>query len=142
MEHAEYTYTFGMEEREVEERLRAGRVGVLALADRGDAYAVPVAYHYDGDLHLRLGDHEASEKMAYVDTTTTASFVVHGATGPEASWSIVIRGSLHRLPDDRFDEAAINERFGPIRVFGEDVGDMEQAIYEVDIEEITGRATD
>lgn len=140
MDQGEFVYTFGMETAEMNERLRAGRVGVLSLASGGDSYAVPVAYHYDGArLYLRLGEHDDSEKMAYLGSTARATFLLHEFADPSSSWSIVVRGRLHRLADDAFSEAEINERFAPIRVFGEDIGDLEQAIYEIEIEEATGR---
>ncbi len=146
MEHVEYTYTVGMDGAELEEALGSHGVGVLSLADGGRAYGVPVHYHYDdGSIFLRLIDDEASEKMAFLDATEEASFLVYGHDeASDESWSVVATGVLCRLTDDereRFDDAEINEDFGPMRIFGETVPDIDVAIYEFVDEEITGRRT-
>ena len=139
MEHEEYVYTFGMGEGELNELLYTGRIGVLALADTGNAYAVPVAYDYDGEsLVVRLADHEGSTKMEFLEATDTATFVVHDAGTP--SWSIVVRGTLSERDD--YDEARINSAFAPVRLFGEAVDETETNVYELEMEEVTGRRTE
>ena len=74
MDHVEYVYTVGMDTDTVDDYLRRGNHGVLALADANDAYAVPLSYHYDGDRFLlRVSSHDdASEKRRYLDATDTA----------------------------------------------------------------------
>lgn len=135
MEHAEYVFTFGMTDDELDELLRSGDVGVLALADEGDAYAVPVAYDYDGtSLVLRLVDFEGSEKMQYLEATGTATFVVHGGDPP---WSIVVQGHLRERVG--YDETRINEEFPPVRLFDEEIDETEEVVYELEMEEVTGR---
>ncbi len=140
MEHVEYVYTFGMDETELERKLEESDTGVLSLARDGDAYALPVSFHYDGErILLRFGVEEGSEKVSFVETTDTASFVVYEATGEE-SWSILAQGSLVPAPDT-LNEAEINERFVPLRVFDESLGDVEPELYELRIESVTGRKT-
>lgn len=77
MEQFEYVFTTGMDDAEVERRLERTEAGVLSL-DRGDdAYGVPLAYHWaDGSFVFRLGDHADSEKMAFLESTDRASFLV------------------------------------------------------------------
>ena len=138
----DYTYTEGMTDREIEERLRAAETGVLALARDGDAYAVPVACHYDGDaLFLRLGDHEGSEKMAYLETTDRASLVCYEYTPPDASWSVVVRGPLVRMDDTDDSSNPRADAFLPIRIFGEPIETVEEVLFEMEIESVTGRQT-
>jgi len=141
MEHAEYVYTVGMDTAEVDEYLRAGSHGVLALADGDDAYAVPLSYHYDGQrLLLRVSTHDDDgEKRRYLDTTDTATFVCFAADN-DGSWSIHVRGSVTEWPGT-VDEATLNEWFPPFRLFDEAVEDVAFALYELDMESVVGRRT-
>lgn len=140
MRHTEYVYTTGMDEAEVDEHLRAGQHGVLALADGDDAYAVPLSYHYDGERFLlRVSDHDHAEKRGYLETTETATFVCYEATG-DASWSVQIRGPVEPWSGD-VDEATLNEWFPPFYLFDEAVPDVEFVLYELGLERVTGRRT-
>ncbi|MFC7079660.1 pyridoxamine 5'-phosphate oxidase family protein [Halorussus caseinilyticus] len=141
MEHVEYVYTFGMTDEELDEYLRNAEVGVLSLADEGDAYAVPVGYHYDGErLVVRLGERDDSTKMDYLETTTTATLVVYEKEGEQSSWSVLVRGTLRELPPETDRE--INEQFEPFRLFDETIEDVDAAVYELEMAEVTGRRTD
>ena len=142
MEHVEYVYTVGMAEPDVERHLREAETGVLSLADGDRAYAVPVHAHYhEGTLLFRLTDDGDSEKLAFLDATTEACFVLYGATNGE-SWSVLVRGPVDPVDDpERYDAAAINERFGPARVFDEDVGDTDVGLFALRAESVTGRQT-
>ena len=136
----EYVYTIGMTETEIQRRLRDERIGVLSLANGNDAYALPLGFHYeDGSLLFRLGDTVESQKMAYVDTTNEACFLLYGVSSPENSWSIVASGQLDEV--DAPEIASIRRRFGPLRVFDEVVEDMALRFFELDIETIAGRRT-
>ena len=141
MDNVEYVYTGGMNESEVDDRLRAGEHGVLGLADGNDAYAVPLSYHYDGDrLLLRVSEHDDdSEKGQFLETTETATFVCHDASTDE-SWSIHIRGSIGEWEGD-VDEATLNEWFPPFRLFDETVPKIEFSLYELRMESVVGRRT-
>ena len=143
MEHIEFTYTGGMDQDTVEAYLDDHRFGVLSLARDGEAYGIPVAYHWrDGSLLLRLGEHEGSKKVVFIESTDTASFVLYGADPPEESWSILITGPIEPLPDEAaesLDEATINRLFVPLRVFDEPIEDIETGLYRLTIDEITGR---
>ena len=141
MEHVEYVYTSGMAESEVDARLRAGEHGVLALAAGDDAYAVPPSYHYDGDRFLvRVSEHgEESEKGRFLGATTTATFVRYEASTDE-SWSVHVRGPIRKV-DAEVDEATLNERFQPFRLFDEAVENVAFSLYELGMETVIGRKT-
>lgn len=140
MEHVEFVYTFGMDEAEIESHLDEEVAGVLALADGSRAYGVPVSHHYgDGSLYLRLSDDGDSEKMAFVETTTDACFTLFGTEG-EDSWSVLARGEL-RPVDEAPEAARVNDWFDRFRVFDEAIEDVEVAVYELQIRELTGRKT-
>lgn len=141
MEHVQYVYTVGMDETELEEYLREGEHGILALADDDDAYAVPLSYHYDGErILLRVSDHDDdAEKRAYIETTDTATFVCFDAS-TASSWSVHVRGPVGRW-DRTVDESTLNEWFPPFRLFDEAVEDVELLLYELRMESVIGRRT-
>jgi hypothetical protein len=140
VQHIEYVYTVGMEESDVERHLGEAETGVLSLADGDRAYAVPVhCYYRDGTLLFRLTDDADSEKIDFVEATSEACFVLYGATNGD-SWSVLVRGPIDAVDDD-VDEAAINERFGPARVFDEEIDDTEIRLFELRAESVTGRRT-
>jgi nitroimidazol reductase NimA-like FMN-containing flavoprotein (pyridoxamine 5'-phosphate oxidase superfamily) len=150
MKHVEYAYTLGMDDDAVEERLQTTSTGVLALSRDGESYAIPLAHYYDGDgLYFRLGLTEGSRKREFITSTETACYTVYGeaeTNDPQVvdTWSVVVSGRLSEVPSserDRFDTAEINRRFAPIRLFDENVDDVEIAIYELEIDSITGRKT-
>lgn len=145
MDHIEHVYTTGMDEESVETHLRATDYGVLALARDGEAYAIPVAYHYDdeGRVLLRLGVTADSEKVAFLETTDRATLVVEGTDGTDR-WSVIARGPVRRLPAEEaaaLDAADVNERFAPFRVFDEAVEDIEYELFALDPDAVTGRHT-
>lgn len=144
MDRIEYLYTFGMREDDVREYLEEHDVGVLSLANDGEAYAIPVGYVYDdGSVHVRLGDHPDSKKMAFLEETTEACFLLYDVDGNE-SWSIVATGSLDRADEaiaDAFDEATINEEFERLRIFDEDVEAVALELYTLEVDTLTGRKT-
>jgi len=141
MDHVEYVYTVGMDDAAVDEYLRHGSHGVLALADGDDAYAVPLSYHYDGHRFLlRVSTHDdTAEKRRYLDTTETATFVRFAGDADE-SWSIHVRGPIGEW-SGTVDEATLNEWFPPFRLFDETVDDVEFALYELGMETVVGRRT-
>jgi hypothetical protein len=145
VDHIEYVYTLGMDEGELEERLAAAENGVLSLADGGAAYGVPVSFEYEpGDEHvtIRLGEHEDSDKLAFLETTTRACLTCYGFEAGE-SWSVLAEGPIERVAtvEADVDAATVNEAFVSLRVFGEDVADLTVGLYELAIESATGRRT-
>lgn len=145
MDHVEFTHTAGLDRATVEARLRAAETGVLALSEGEDAYGVPLAFFYDGGdaLLFRLGRDDDSEKIEAIDATGRACFVVYDYTSPAESWSILVRGTLEVVPggDPRYDDAEINRHFPHLRVFDEALDDVEVVLYELRMDEVTGRET-
>ena len=141
MEHAEYVYTSGMSESDVDGHLRASQHGVLALADDDDAYAVPLSYRYDGERFLLRvsGDESDSEKERFIETTDTATVVCYEGSATE-SWSVLVRGPLREWEGD-VDEETLNEWFPPFRLFDEAVERVGFSLYELRMETVVGRGT-
>lgn len=140
----EYADTRGLSESEVDELLADHHVGVLALADGGRPYAIPVDYRYDGDaLWLRLSDDGESRKLAALETTDVPEFLVYGHGGPFESWSVVVTGTLvERDPGDvGVDAVTMNEWFGPLRTFEESIEEIEIRLFEFTVDRAVGRAT-
>ena len=145
MEHVEFTHTTGMDRAEAESRLMEAETGVLSLADGDEAYAIPLAHHYEGgdSVVFRLGVDAESEKAGYLDSTAHATYVVYHYEDPEDSWSVLVRGPIRAISegDERFDVAEINRQYPDIRIFDEDVAELEVRLYELRIESLTGRKT-
>lgn len=102
-----------MSDAEIEAFLEAQGHGVLALANDGASYAVPVSFGYDGErlyVHLiRFGD--SGEKFAYVDGTERACLTAYDVDSRFEWRSVVVRGPLRAVPDSETDhmEAVIEE---------------------------------
>ena len=142
MDQFAFTYTVGLDRAAIDDRLRSAETGVLSLAAGGEAYAIPVAYHWDGEAFVfRLGEHPDSEKMAYIEATERATFLVYHYEASEDSWSILATGSLQRLADQEADLLESQEDFIPLRIFGEEVQDLEPVLYALEVETLTGRTT-
>ncbi|MFB6165074.1 MAG: pyridoxamine 5'-phosphate oxidase family protein [Haloarculaceae archaeon] len=137
----EYTYTRGMTDEEVAEVLSAADTGTLALADGDDAYAVPMAIHYDGERVLfHVGDRPDSKKMRFIDATETATLVVYEAPTPDEAWSVLVEGNLREAtPDERAAVTDPDDLFVPLRIFGEPIEDVEPALYVLEVDLATGR---
>ena len=142
MERIAYVETIGMTEHELEDHLRGVETGVLALADGGDAYAVPVSFRYDeGRFLLRMTDDGDSEKLAFLRATESATFVAFGQDGTD-SWSVLARGPIAELGDE--EARALREdpeAFGAVRVFDEDPSEIDVRLFELEAESLTGRRT-
>lgn len=86
--------------------LRRGRVGVMALAKDGMAYAVPLFYAFDGK-RLYFQSHPG-EKDLFLDTCQQACFVVTEIQGDDDWRSVQVTGQAEKitLTDDAM--AALN----------------------------------
>lgn len=145
MRHVQYVYTGGLKPAAARRHLADARVGVLALARDGESYAIPMGHVLEDDrLLFRFGNEPDSMKAAFAEATTTATFTAYhggahdGDDDHGESWSVVARGPIRRT-DRHPDDATLNELFPPFRFFDEDVADVEYDIYELVIEELTGR---
>lgn len=79
-------------------------VGVLSLARGGDTYGFPVSFGYDGDaLYFNLAAAPDSQKIAFIDTTETATLTVF-ETDPVQS--VIIQGRFEAVAKDEAATAA------------------------------------
>ncbi|MFC4407464.1 pyridoxamine 5'-phosphate oxidase family protein [Haloarchaeobius iranensis] len=98
-----------MDALEIDEFLESQQTGVLALANDGDAYAVPLSFAYDDDdrsVYLRLGFAPGSQKQRYLERTDHVSFVVYDDT--DEGWkSVLVEGKVTMLSHDSLDAAIV-----------------------------------
>ncbi|WP_245758277.1 pyridoxamine 5'-phosphate oxidase family protein [Halogeometricum limi] len=93
-----------MDEADVDEFLRSQGVGVLSLADDGEAYGVPLSFGYDGErlYFVYLRPEETSKKEAFAAETQRASFTCFDAAGKHDWRSVVVEGSIRPIADDEW----------------------------------------
>lgn len=128
--------------------LERAAVGVLGLADGGEAYTLPISFGFDpelSNLYFMFAFDDESRKRAFLDTTETASFCVVDADLPDAWESVIVAGPLEELPENETAAAyaALGETatFPALYTFEEyvDGESMEQSLYRLRIEEISAR---
>lgn len=119
--------------------------GCLTLANEGAAYSVPMSFGYDGDstLYFQAQTDEESDKMAYLDATTTATFLVPEVQPPDWT-SVIVRGPVKKVPDEEIEEAytafAENAWF-PTCPWTHDKDPTEVAFYKLEADQLTGRTS-
>ncbi|WP_331233742.1 pyridoxamine 5'-phosphate oxidase family protein [Natronorarus salvus] len=141
MEEFEYTYTGGMSDEAVGRRLREANTATLALAEGNEAYAIPVAIHYEEDaVYLRLAVQPGSTKRGFLAATDRACLLVYDDDPLEESWSVLVRGPIEPATEaDRETIGDVETKFVPLRVFGEPIEDLEPRLFALRVETITGR---
>ena len=89
---------------EIEQFLKSQKIGVLALNDGKNSYAVPLAYMYDTDtIYLTLG--KSGRKTGYLEKNQNASFCVYllagdaGTPGKNGYTSAICDGVISRITD-------------------------------------------
>ncbi|GAA0656536.1 pyridoxamine 5'-phosphate oxidase family protein [Salarchaeum japonicum] len=134
---------------EVDAFLRENGVGVLSLADDGDAYGLPISYGYDGDdriICLQFADAPWSRKRDFVETTRTASFTVFELTETLEATSVVAQGPLSSVADEEapqaLDALADNAVFTALDESGVPIEDAVLRLFWLEPETLTGRHFD
>ena len=98
-----------MSDAEIDEYLTEQGTGVLALADGGDAYAVPISFGYeDGRLYFayfRFADEPRKE--AYTDATRTACLAVYDVESVFRWRSVLALGPIEPVEPDHWDEVGV-----------------------------------
>ena len=93
-----------MTDEEVEAYLRDHGVGVLALADEGRAYGVPISFGYDGDrVYFVFLRGETSQKERFAETTTRATLTTFDVSGRYEWESVVVSGTIREADDGEWD---------------------------------------
>lgn len=131
-----------MSAAEIDDFLSRRGTGVLSLAAEGEAYSVPESFGYDdGTLYFLLATHDGSHKMAYLERTSTVSFVTYEMRSVDDWTSVVVRGELEPTADDDRERAAAalasNGEIPGTEMVGHD-DDLTFEWYELDPEERSG----
>lgn len=140
-----------LSETEIDETLMRNGIGTLALNDDGIPYPIPMSFGYDGEkpfFVMQFGEERSSRKVACLDTSQKAGFLVYEQIGEglNLEWrSVVMSGTLNEIEEgdsmEAFAALASNAEFAPdMEVWGVSLEDTELALYELDIEEVSGQA--
>lgn len=133
-----------MDRTEAVQFLNEQGVGVLSLADGGEAYGVPLSYGYDAEAEviyfvlLRPG--ERSRKEQFMETTERASFLVYDVDGPGDWRSVIAEGPVRPTrdaEDDRAVEVIEAEAWYP-DVFRESAPTRGIQGWALEVEELSG----
>jgi nitroimidazol reductase NimA-like FMN-containing flavoprotein (pyridoxamine 5'-phosphate oxidase superfamily) len=96
-----------MEQEEAGQFLREQGVGVLALADAGVPYVLPLSFGYDGDArlyftYLLFGAQSKKEELS--ERVEKARFLVYAAESMHAWRSVLLTGELGEVSNEEWDE--------------------------------------
>jgi nitroimidazol reductase NimA-like FMN-containing flavoprotein (pyridoxamine 5'-phosphate oxidase superfamily) len=116
-------------------------VGVLGLPADGAPLLRPMSYGFDGESALYflyvLGS--GSQKAALSTEGVAARFLVYSAETPFNWRSVLLRGALHRVPDEERASVAATAEMGWRPTAFEAAGETENtALYEFRVEEWSG----
>jgi len=131
-----------MDEAEIADFLTDQGTGVLALADGGRAYAIPISFGYEGGSayfgYFRFG--ADSEKERYSEATERACLTVYEIEDQFDWRSVLAFGGLRELPQEKWNlvgEAIDDNAWSPdLSTLGK--RQLTVAGYELEIEEATG----
>jgi nitroimidazol reductase NimA-like FMN-containing flavoprotein (pyridoxamine 5'-phosphate oxidase superfamily) len=140
-----------LSDAEIDDVLMRNGIGTLALVDDGVPYPIPMSFGYDGEKPLfvmQFGDEGKSRKLACLDTSQAAGFLVYGQVeeGLGAEWrSAVLLGQLQEVEDDSnldaYTALASNAEFAPdVSAWGPPLDETELTLLELAVEERSGRA--
>ncbi len=131
-----------MTTEEIDAFLTEQGVGLLALADGGDAYAIPISFGYDGERAVFSYWHFGTEthKEEYTEATRRACLAVYDVCSPVNWRSVLAFGELEEIPTERWgelgeliDDNAWSPEVSPIGNRG-----LTITGYEMVFEEVTG----
>lgn len=99
-----------LERDEIDELLVRKGVGVLAMVDDGQPYAVPVSFGYDSDrmvFPMQWGGGYGSRKSRAIDANPNVCLTVYEQdTDDEAVWrSVVITGEIAEIGENEQEQA-------------------------------------
>jgi hypothetical protein len=128
----------------VSDLLEDAGYGVLALANDGESYAVPMSFGFDGDstIYFQFGFGEGSVKRAFLDATSAATLVVHDVRTCDDWHSVVVTGPIDRVPESRSVDAfaALSDNAVlPRNALDDRLTAADFELYRLDVESATGR---
>ncbi|ELY77145.1 pyridoxamine 5'-phosphate oxidase family protein [Natrinema gari] len=134
---------------EINEMLTRRGIGVLAMVDEGQPYAIPMSFGYDAEemmFPMQWGGGYQSRKNQAIDTNTNVCLTVYEQDNDEELvWrSAIITGELYEIPDDEMERAyasiAANAEFpSDTGVWGIPFEDVEFRMFGLSTKNCTGR---
>ncbi len=135
-----------MSQKEVDDFLQSHGVGVLALAQEDESYAIPMSYGYEPDTRLlcvMLAYGPLSKKREWVRNTEKATFVVYDLHDSLEAESVIIEGTIDEMTDEDveagYDVLSNNALFTVLHVSGASAENTDFGMYRFEIESVTGR---
>ncbi|MGM0605454.1 MAG: pyridoxamine 5'-phosphate oxidase family protein [Halobacteriota archaeon] len=139
-------YGSAMTEEEVVEFLEGAGIGTIAFGSEAGGYALPMSFGYDRVRDccvFQFAFGEGSVKRAYVDVDNPISLSVHEWEHVDEWRSVVARGTLHPIDEERIPTTAgIFATYAKIaspEVFRQPLGELDFEWYELRVEEKRGR---
>ncbi|MUW14220.1 pyridoxamine 5'-phosphate oxidase family protein [Halorubrum sp. CBA1125] len=134
---------------EIDEILVRRGIGVLAMIDHGQPYAIPMSFGYDADqmvFPMQWGGGDQTRKNQVIDSNPQVCLTVYEQDkNDEAIWrSVVITGEIYEIDEaDRersYASLAANAEFPPdFGVWGVPFDDVEFRLFGLDTKDCTGR---
>jgi len=134
---------------EIDQMLIRRGIGVLAMVEDRQPYAIPMSFGYDADqmiFPMQWGGGYESRKSQAIDSNPNVCLTVYEQdSDDEAIWrSIVITGELYEIPDDENERAyaslAANAEFpADFGVWGIPFEDVEFRLFGLSTKNCTGR---
>lgn len=133
---------------EIDEVLTRQGVGILAMVDDEQPYAIPMSFGYDTNqavFSMQWGGGYAGRKNRTIESNPNVCLAVYEHATEEEIWrSVVITGELYEIPDAQEQQAyaslAANAKFAPdVGVWGIPFEEVEFDLFGLDTKNCTGR---
>jgi hypothetical protein len=138
-----------LERDEIDEILVRRGIGVLAMVDDGQPYAIPMSFGYDTDqmvFPMQWGGGHKSRKSQAIDSNSNVCLTVYEQDDDDkAIWrSIVITGEIYEIEDEHKEQAyaslAANAEFpADLGVWGIPFEDVQFRLFGLQTGNCTGR---
>ncbi|GGC49051.1 hypothetical protein GCM10007209_08360 [Haloferax sulfurifontis] len=136
-------------QEEMDEALVRQGIGVLAMAESGHPYAIPMSFGYDSEkpvFPMQWGGGYESRKNRVIESNPNVCLTVYEQDAQDESiWrSIIITGELYEIPEEEEQRAyasiASNAQFPPdLGVWGIPFEDVEFRLFGLENTDCTGR---
>ena len=138
-----------LDREEIDEMLTRQGIGVLAMVDEGQPYAIPMSFGYNAEemvFPMQWGGGYAGRKSQAIDSNPNVCLTVYERdSDEEAVWrSVVITGEVYEIPDDGMERAyasiAANAKFpSDTGVWGIPFEDVEFRLFGLSTKDCIGR---
>ena len=129
-----------MDEGEIDQLLSNRTTGVLALPAEGAPSMRPLSFHFDGDsaLHFVYVVGEESRKAELSERADAAQFLVYSMETPFNWRSVLLAGTVERVPEGEADTVAEAMEATRPDLFERALAVEATELYRFDVEERTG----